>query len=124
MVDNKQLVFQFIEEINLQRVKNILALSDDDFRFVDTHGIVHSKKDMETGWSGYFAWFPDYHISITDYIENEKMAVVLGQASGSYLGNENRHWQFPAAWKIEIENNKIILWQVFCDSKMQLDSMN
>ena len=119
----KKIIEQFVEAINHQRVPEIIALMAEDFQFIDTYGNRESKEDMVSGWSGYFAWFPDYLIEVEDSVENDSFAVILGRASGSYLGQSERHWAFPAAWKVVVENEQILTWQVFCDSKKQLDSM-
>lgn len=120
----KDIILRFINAINNQDMPVIMAMMSEDFVFIDTYGGIESKKAMETGWPGYFAWFPDYRIEVDDYIDNESFAVVLGRASGSYLGKKDRHWDFPAAWKVAVKQEQISLWQVFCDSKKQLDSMN
>lgn len=41
---------------------------------------------MKLGWQGYFDWFPDYRITIEDYLANDDFASIIGRASGSYLG--------------------------------------
>jgi hypothetical protein len=98
----KKIIEQFVEAINHQQVPDIIALMAEDFQFIDTYGNREAKEDMVSGWAGYFAWFPDY---------------LIGRASGSYLGQSERHWAFPAAWKVVVEKEQILTWQVFCDSK-------
>lgn len=119
----KKIIEQFVEAINHQQVSDSIALMAEDFQFIDTYGNREDKENMVSGWPGYFAWFPDYLIEVEDSVENDSFAVILGRASGSYLGHSERHWPFPAAWKVVVENEQILTWQVFCDSKKQLDSM-
>lgn len=38
-------------------------------------------------------------------------------------GNKKKYWEIPACWKVSVNGNQIQTWQVFCDSKKQLDSM-
>jgi len=121
---SKEIVLRFVNAINNQDLPLIITMMSDDFAFIDTYGNSEDKEQMKTGWQGYFNWFPDYLIEIDDYIENSEFAVIIGKASGSYLGEKERYWIFPAAWKIIVEDGQVKLWQVFCDSKKQLDSMN
>ena len=58
----------------------------EDFSFVDTYGGIENKETMKVGWQGYFDWFPDYRITIEDYLANDDFAINIGRASGSYLG--------------------------------------
>lgn len=113
----------FIQAINQQDLEAINELMADDFSFIDTYGNSELKERMITGWPGYFEWFPDYLIDIQEYVENDEFTVILGFASGSYLGKPERAWRLPAAWKVVVEGGQIKVWQVYCDSKKQLDAM-
>ena len=119
----KDTVLKFVEVINRQDLPCIIEMMSEDFYFIDTYGGKADKEQMKTGWQGYFDWFPDYHIEVEDYLENEKFAVIIGKAGASYLGDGSRHWEFPSCWKVVVKESRIQLWQVFCDSKKQLDSM-
>lgn len=119
----KEIVFKFVDAINRQDLPLIIDMMAEDFLFIDTYGNQEGKKQMKTGWKGYFDWFPDYRIDIQDYVENKQCAVILGRANASYRGEGDRHWDIPAAWKVVVWGNQIKIWQVFCDSKKQLDSM-
>ena len=120
---SQQLIEDFVQAINQQNLPRINQLMADNFQFIDTYGESQTKEAMKSGWPGYFAWFHDYQITIDDYLANDQFAVLLGKASGSYLGNPDKHWEFPAAWKVVVNNQQIEVWQIFCDSKKQLDSM-
>nr|MBO1342227.1 nuclear transport factor 2 family protein [Enterococcus sp. 665A] len=120
---NKKIVDAFVQAINQQNIPRINDLMAENFQFIDTYGGCENKEAMEAGWPGYFQWFPDYQITIDDYLANDQFAVILGKASGSYLGNPERYWEFPAAWKVVVNGQQIEVWQIFCDSKKQLDSM-
>ncbi|MGF7018868.1 ketosteroid isomerase-like protein [Lachnospiraceae bacterium PF1-21] len=116
-------VLQFVKAINNQNVPALIEMMADDFAFIDTYGDTNNKEQMKTGWQGYFDWFPDYLIEISDYLENDEFAVIIGRASGSYKGDAKRSWSFPAVWKVVVRDEQVVIWQVFCDSKKQLDSM-
>lgn len=117
-------ILKFVNAINTQDLPLIIDMMSEEFGFVDTYGSKEDKEQMRTSWKGYFGWFPDYHIGVEDYIENEEFAVILGRASGFYLGNKDKYWEFPAAWKVVADDGKIKIWKVYCDSKKQLDSMS
>lgn len=119
----RKIIEQFVEAINQQNLSKIIDMMTDDFQFIDTYGEREDKEAMKTGWQGYFDWFPDYLIVIEDYIDNEDFAMIIGKASGSYLGQAEKYWAFPAAWRVVVDGQQIKSWQVFCDSKKQLDSM-
>ena len=119
----KDVVLKFVEAINHQDLSCIIEMMSEDFYFIDTYGDKANKEQMKTGWQGYFDWFPDYLIEIQDYIESDKFSIIIGTASASYQGDRNKHWEFPACWKVIVSGSQVQLWQVFCDSKKQLDSM-
>lgn len=119
----KEIIFKFVEAINNQDLPTIIEMMSEDFVFIDTYGNKENKEQMKTGWQGYFNWFPDYLIEINEYLEDKERSVILGKASASYQGNPEKHWQFPAAWKAVVSGAQIKTWQVYCDSKKQLDSM-
>ncbi|MCA5011625.1 MULTISPECIES: nuclear transport factor 2 family protein [unclassified Enterococcus] len=119
----KAVVLNFVDAINDQDIPLIIQMMSENFYFIDTYGDKNGKEQMRAGWQGYFDWFPDYTIKVDDYLENEEFSMIIGSASGSYLGNKSRFWNFPACWKVVVKDAQIQLWQVFCDSKKQLDSM-
>jgi len=121
---DRDIIFKFVEAINSQNLPLIIEMMADNFCFIDTYGGCENKEHMKIGWQGYFDWFPDYCITVEDYIANEEFAIIIGKASGSYLGKEDKHWEFPAVWKVVVYGQQIKIWQVFCDSKKQLDSMD
>ena len=78
----QKVIEEFIAAINEQNLPQIIEKMAEDFQFIDTYGNREDKEDMVSGWSGYFAWFPDYLIEVEDYVENDTFAVILGRASG------------------------------------------
>ncbi len=123
---NKQIVYDFVGALNEHNVDTIYSLMSDDHTFIDAHGNkVSGKEKMKAGWAGYFQWFPDYKIEITDIFSNGDMLAAFGFASGTFKGikadkNEN-HWRLPASWKILLSDHKIKLWQVYADTKIPFD---
>ncbi|MDY4026924.1 MAG: nuclear transport factor 2 family protein, partial [Enterococcus avium] len=122
--NKKRIIKQFVKAINQQNLPKIIQMITEDFQFIDTYGNCKNKEAMKTGWQGYFDWFPDYLIEMEEWIGNDEFTMIIGRASGSYFGKSDKHWEFPAALKVVIEQGQQIeTWQVFCDSKKQLDSM-
>lgn len=123
---NKQIAYDFVHAINEHNIDMIYALMANDFKFIDAYGGEEvGKEHMKNSWMGYFKWFPDYKIEIEDTLINDNCIVILGFASGTFekkvtSSNEN-YWRLPASWKIVVENDKIKLWQVFCDSKIPFE---
>ena len=123
---NKKVFDDFVDAINEHNVEKLYSLMTEDHKFIDSYGNEVSGKDkMRSGWIEYFHWFPDYNIEITElFIENNIIAA-FGFASGGFKKKESNgpdnYFRIPAAWKVIIENNKIKQWQVYADTKKQLD---
>jgi ketosteroid isomerase-like protein len=126
IIMDKKIVSDFVNAINEHNIDKIYSLMADDHKFIDAHDNEVSGKDkMKAGWTGYFQWFPDYKIEITDIFANGDTLAAFGFASGTFKGiktekNEN-YWRLPASWKIVVEDNKIKLWQVYADTKIPFD---
>jgi len=121
---SKEIIMQFIDAINKHDIEALVSLMPEDHTFIDAHGNEMTGKDtMKKGWIGYFSWFPDYKIEITDIFEKANEAALFGFAGGTYKGinPETNYCRVPAAWKAVIENGKVKLWQVYADTKIPLD---
>jgi ketosteroid isomerase-like protein len=121
-----QVVYHFVHAINTKNLERLAELMTDNHVFIDAHGQeVIGKKQMIAGWKGYFEWFPDYKIEITELFENDRTVVAFGYAGGSYRGTRNDHpenfWHVPAAWRIIVNGEQIDLWQVYADTKKAFD---
>ncbi|PWT72253.1 MAG: nuclear transport factor 2 family protein [Bacteroidetes bacterium] len=122
----KNTFFQFIDAINRHNVEAIYSLMTDDHTFIDAYGNqVVGKNNMKAAWIGYFQWFPDHKIEITDLFAEENKVAAFGFASGTFQNkksetNEN-YWHLPAAWKAVVSGDKIRRWQVYADTKRPFD---
>jgi hypothetical protein len=76
---------------------------------------------MIPGWRGYFAWFPDYYIEVTEIFEDGDKLALFGFAGGSFQGKQTENWRLPAAWKAEVKGGRVTLWQVFADTKIPFE---
>ena len=124
----KDTVLAFIDRINAHHVEGLAELMSDDHTFIDAHGNQASGKEtMIAGWHGYFEWFPDYYIEITDVFEkldasaDDQTFALFGFAGGSFKGKQSECWRLPAAWKASVEHGRVTLWQVFADTKIPFE---
>lgn len=123
---NRKSVFDFVEAINEHDVEKICSLMTDDHRFIDSHGNeTIGKEKMRAAWIGYFQLFPDYKIEVTDIFSNGDTLAAFGYAGGTFKGkktdtNENS-WRLPASWRAIVSDNKMKVWQVYCDAKIPFD---
>jgi ketosteroid isomerase-like protein len=128
--DNKMraVVEQFIAAINAHDVSRLLDLMTADHQFIDAAGNqVTGLETLERAWQGYIAWMPDYTITINEWFEQGDQVALFGEAQATYavqgqLLRENQ-WTLPAAWKATVRENKIAIWQVYCDTKPVFDIM-
>src|SRR5436190_5679613 len=116
---DRQTILAFIDCINAHDVEGLAELMSDDHTFIDAHGNeVIGKEKMSAGWRGYFEWFPDYKIEVTDIFEMDDSLALFGFAGGSFKGNQTESWRLPAAWKAIVNDGRVTLWQVFADTKI------
>jgi len=123
---NKQIFLDFATVINARDVEKIYALMSADHTFIDAHGNkVEGRDKMKAGWAGYFQWFPDYKIEVTDIFEDRDTVAAFGFAGGTFKGlkteSNSNYWRLPAAWKAIVEDGKVKLWQVYADTKIPFD---
>ena len=119
---NKQTTLAFIDRINAHDVAGLAELMSDDHTFIDAHGNqISGKEKMSAGWRGYFSMFPDYYLEVTEVIEEEGKLAMFGFAGGSFQNQESESWRLPAAWKAEVKDGRVTLWQVFADTKIPFE---
>jgi len=112
----------FIDSINAHDVESLGKLMSDDHVFVDAHGNeMRGKETMTAGWRGYFEWFPNYYIEVSDIFENGEAFAMFGFAGGSFKGNPDASWRLPAAWKAMMTEGRVTLWQVYADTKIPFE---
>jgi ketosteroid isomerase-like protein len=122
---NKETIQAFIERINAHDVQALGELMSDDHRFIDAHGNeLAGKQKMIAGWRGYFELFPDYSIEVNEIFEQGDTLGMFGFAGGSFKRKPDASWRLPAAWKAIVKDGRVILWQVFADTKIQFESMS
>jgi ketosteroid isomerase-like protein len=119
---NKETILAFIAGINAHDVEGLGALMSDDHTFIDAHGNqVSGREKMSAAWRGYFEWFLDYYIEVTDVFEEGENFAMFGFAGGSFKNKESESWRLPAAWKASVKDGRVALWQVFADTKIPFE---
>lgn len=113
---------RFVEAINRHDLSALAALMAADHRFVDSLGELHRGRDeVSDGWHRYFQMVPDYRIEIRESFASGPVAVLLGQAEGTYtrdatLTSADR-WSTPAAWRVHVEDGQVIEWRIYADNE-------
>jgi ketosteroid isomerase-like protein len=120
---NKKTIYDFASAINEHSTDKMYSLMTDDHKFIDAHGnAVVGKDQMKIDWKNYFQRFPDYKIEITNIFANGEFLGAFGFESGAFKGQQSDNW--PASWKVIVDNNKIKLWQVYEDTEIQFETNN
>jgi uncharacterized protein (TIGR02246 family) len=123
---SEKIFYDFVSAINGHDAEKLYSLMTDDHQFIDAQGNkVTGKAQMKAGWVGYFQWFPDYKIEVTNVFFEGDTVAAFGFAEGTFKGlkteNNRNYWRLPAAWKAVIENGEIKAWQVYADTKIPFD---
>jgi limonene-1,2-epoxide hydrolase len=117
----EEVVTAFVARINSH---DSLALSDlmtDDHVFVDAlDNRISGRAAMRDAWRQYFAMVPDYWIRLDALYSSQRGVGAFGRAGGTYaptaaLASSNR-WEVPAAWRAEVQGDRVALWQVYADN--------
>jgi ketosteroid isomerase-like protein len=122
------IVRAFIEKINAHEVSGLCELMPEEHVFVDSLGtIMRGRETMRAGWTGYFSWFPDYEISVSDIFVHDHFVGLFGVARGTYstagkLLDANK-WEIPAAWRAVVKDGLIAEWRVYADNSPVLEIM-
>ena len=119
----------FVEAINSANIEMLAGLMTEDHTFIDADGSEHSgSQKMRVGWQDYFSIVPDFKIKINDHFERENIAILIGTAEGTFIENgkikTENHWKVPAAWRVNISNNKVMIWQLFTNQEPMIKIYN
>ena len=114
------IIAAFIAAINRHDVAALADLMSEDHTFIDSlGGRVSGRKEMVAGWKAYFAMFPDFEILMDTTLTDNGTVAIFGSVSGTYNGKrglvQKNRIAMPAAWKANVADGKVKLWQVYCD---------
>ena len=116
------IAYAFVNAINHQDVEELSKLMSAEHCFVDALGtVVQGREKMRDGWAAYFRMVPDYKLIVEETFSNGATVVMLGVARGTYVKDgpplpENA-WQTPAAWRAQIQDEKVAEWRVYADNE-------
>jgi limonene-1,2-epoxide hydrolase len=121
----RETIDAFIAAINAHDVEAIVDLCAPDHRFVDAYGQATPADRLYAAWTGYFALMPHYGIKVQAVLCDGATAAVFGEAWGGLEAADPmaRSWRRPAAWRVEVRDDKIALWQVYVDTKAVFDQL-
>ena len=118
----REVIAGFVNAINAHDVEALAALMSDDHTFIDAHGNeVVGRETMKAGWRGYFEWFSDYEIEVSQIFESDGTFGLFGYAGGSFKGKAECSWRLPAAWRVSVKDDQVSVWQVFADTKIPFE---
>jgi ketosteroid isomerase-like protein len=117
-----EVVLQFEQRINSRSAEAVCALLTPDTVFIDSLGNkMQGTEKSRAGWEVYFKMVPDYLISHTEIFGQGDTVAIFGMAQGTYSKDgrilKENFWKTPAAWRAEVKDGKIAVWQVFVDNE-------
>lgn len=114
-----------IEAINTKDVNAISNLLSDEHVYIDAAmDGSFNREDTVAAWQVLFELFPDYSIEVEQlFNDGANTWVIFGSAEGTYksIVEDDARWVTPASWKVVVTKDKVTLWQVYADTKLQED---
>jgi ketosteroid isomerase-like protein len=115
-------VLRFEEVINSHSAEAISGMMTADGAFIDSLGNrLQGTEKLRAAWEGYFKMVPDYSISHSEIFADGNTVGVFGSAQGTFSKDgqfdKANFWKTPAAWRAEVKDGKIALWQVYADNE-------
>ncbi|MGD2201143.1 MAG: nuclear transport factor 2 family protein [Candidatus Bathyarchaeota archaeon] len=107
--DVMMVVLRFNERINARDLKGLVAMMTDDHFFIDSKG--ERDDDMEEGWRGFFANYPDYRNVFTHVQVEGDFVAIAGHSTCSYDPLDG-----PALWSARVRDRKVSEWRVYKDT--------
>lgn len=122
--DNKAepgIIQTYLSGINTHNVESMMTLLSEDHVMIDSQGKeVRGKKQLESAWRNYFQLFPDYSINVQKIMTFGDERIIVATASA---GSNSQHWELPVIIKAKVQDDKIMEWQVFADTKIPFDKL-
>jgi ketosteroid isomerase-like protein len=115
-------VLKFEELINGRNPAAIAAFMTADGEFIDSLGNrIQGAEKLRSAWAGYFKMVPDYSISHSEIFAHGNTVAVFGTAQGTFTKDgqltKQDFWKTPAAWRAEVKDGRISVWQVYADNE-------
>jgi len=119
-------VTEFIARINQHDPARVAELLTDDHIFIDSIGnTVKGRDNMAGAWGQYFAFCPDYQITVETLLADGLQVVAIGTAGGTIardgqLPPENQ-WRIRVALFALVQQDRVQQWRVYADNKPVYD---
>jgi len=110
---------QLINERDPQAIADALTA---DSVLVDSMGSrLQGREKLRAGWGSYFKMVPDYSVSHDEIFGRGHTVAMFGTAQGTFSRDgtlrKEDFWQCTAAWRAQVKDGKIAVWQVFADNE-------
>lgn len=117
----EEVVTAFVARINAHDPIALSDLMTDDHLFIDAlDNRLSGRTAMLAAWRQYFAMVPDYWIRIDALFSSHQSVAAFGRAGGTYAPkapvDPSHRWEVPAAWRAEVQGDRVTLWQVYADN--------
>ena len=111
----------FGARINEHDLVGLNELMTDDHVFIDAlDNRVAGRAAMRSGWEQYFAFVPDYWITVDRTLQDDRVVALFGTAGGTYAGGSSggpkARWEVPAGWLAETRDGQVAMWRVYADN--------
>jgi len=125
----EEIALQFVDAINHADVNRLAILMTNDHIFVDSDGSkIIGRAAVLDAWTQYFSMMRDYRVVVHETYSSEKTVILVGTATGVYIGisqpHPENHWAVPATWRVVTEANQVAVWQVFVNPEPILAAMH
>jgi ketosteroid isomerase-like protein len=107
--DVMMVVLRFNERINARDLEGLVAMMTEDHFFVDSEG--ERDDEMEKGWRGFFASYPDYRNVFTRVQAVGDLVAIAGYSVCSYGPLDG-----PALWSARVRDGLVSEWRVYEDT--------
>jgi hypothetical protein len=92
----------------------------DNHVFIDSSDDVHmGKESMIKGWIEFFNLYPDYRNHFPKIESRENLVLIAGYSTCSHKPLDG-----PAIWTAKIENDLVVEWRVYLDTKENRAKLN
>jgi limonene-1,2-epoxide hydrolase len=117
----EEVVTAFVACINAHDPAALVAPMTDDHVFIDAlDNRLQGRDVMLDAWRQYFGMVPDYWMRIEALLTADRTVAAFGRAGGTYSPklpiDPSKRWEIPAAWRANVQDDRIALWRVYADN--------
>lgn len=129
MNGNERIVLSFVDAVNVRDFERIASLSIGDFIYIGASGArIEGREAVCDAWRNRFACSPDCRIVVSECFAAGNRVALFGYAEGPHpvrtAPDGKNCCRLPAAWRAEVREDRIALWQVYGDSARPCDGVH